>query len=204
MLKWSLSLLISLSSLFASAKAELRVGDVLLQPLNCYSCNLIEDTEQSIYSHMGIVMQVHPEIMVAEARGTVKIVSLETFDSITEKGQKISVRRYINSKITEELEKNVVPFNELFRSEFLGLKYDHDFLWDNFDENGNQKLYCSELVAKLLQAFLGLDPLIKRMHYSRNYDQWLRYFRGNVPVGKWGNAPADYEKSDLFYEVGEL
>lgn len=204
MLKWFISLSVTLLSLAASANVDLRVGDLLLQPLNCYSCNLIEDTEESIYSHMGIVMQVHPEVLVAEARGTVKIVSLKAFDSITEKGQKISVRRYRNSKITEELERNVEAFNQLFNQEFLNLKYDHDFLWDNFDEQGKEKIYCSELVAKLLQAFLGIDPLIKRMHYSRNYDQWLRYFRGNVPVGKWGNAPADYEKSDLFYEVGEL
>ena len=46
---------------------ELKVGDVLLQPLSCWSCSLIEAQEKSIYSHMGVVIENDPEVLVAEA-----------------------------------------------------------------------------------------------------------------------------------------
>lgn len=195
--------LILLFSSLSSWALELKVGDILLQPLDCWSCTLIEDEEQTIYSHMGIVVAVDP-VMVAEARGKVQMLSLREFDSITEKGQRISVRRFQNAKIVNELNTRRFEFLALFQNEFEGLDYDKAFLWDNFDEKGQQKLYCSEMVAKLLQAFLGIDPIVKRMHFSRNREKWERYFKGDVPVGKWGNAPADFERSAWFYEVGEL
>lgn len=185
------------------AAPELKVGDILLQPLDCWSCDLIEDEEQTIYSHMGIVISTNP-ILVADSRRKVETQSLEDFDSITEKGQRIRILRFQNEKIVEELEKNSSKFHELFQTEFDGLPYDHQFLWNNFHESGVQKLYCSEMVAKLLQAFLGIDPIIKRMHFSRNPELWARYFNGNVPVGEWGNSPGDFEKSHLFYVVGDL
>ena len=195
-----ISLLISLSSW---AAPELKVGDVLLQPLDCWSCDLIEDEEQSIYSHMGVVISVRPTL-VADSRRKVEVQTLKEFNSITQKGQAIRVLRFKNSKIVNELETKSEELLRLFMSEFNGLEYDHDFLWDNFSPDGNQKLYCSEMVAKLFQAFLGIDPIIKRMHFSRNREVWERYFRGNVPVGKWGNSPADFERSDWFYVVGDL
>jgi hypothetical protein len=87
---------------------------------------------------------------------------------------------------------------------FDGLKYDHDFLWNNLDENGEEKLYCSEMVTKLLQGFMGIEVGTRRMKFDRNRDQWIRYFRGNPPDGKIGNSPAVFEHSELFYVVGEL
>lgn len=198
-----LGLLVSLFVTFtASASVKLKVGDILLQPLDCWSCSLIEDEEQSIYSHMGIVIAINP-VRVADSRRKVETQSLAEFDSITEKGQKIRVLRFRNEALVAHLEENAQELQELFSSEFEGLTYDKDFLWNNSDDKG-QKLYCSEMVAKLLQAFTGIDPIIKRMHFSRNYEQWVRYFKGQVPVGKWGNAPGDFEKSQLFYVVGDL
>lgn len=185
------------------ASPELKVGDILLQPLKCWSCELIEDEEQSIYSHMGIVVSINP-VMVADSRRKVEVQTLEQFNSITQEGQNLKVLRFQNEKIVAELSKNADKFLALFMSEFNGLAYDHDFRWNNFSEDGQQKLYCSEMVAKLLQAFLGIDPVIKRMHFSRNPDVWERYFNGNVPRGEWGNSPADFDRSDLFYGVGEI
>ncbi len=185
------------------ASPMLKIGDVLLQPLDCWSCDLIEDEEQSQYSHMGIVISLNP-VIVADSRRKVEAQTLEAFNSITEQGQKIRVLRFRNEKIVNEFSANAEKFQKLFADEFSGLSYDHDFLWDNIDSEGNQSLYCSEMVAKLLHAFLGIDPIIKRMHFSRNRELWERYFRGNVPVGKWGNSPADFERSALFYVVGDL
>lgn len=189
------------SALWASP--ELKVGDILLQPLDCWTCNLIEAEEQSIYSHIGIVISDNP-LLIADSNGKVKKQTLEVFNSITEKGQKIRVLRFQNEKNVNELQDKAVDFLRLFNEEFEGLPYDKQFLWNNFDENGQQKLYCSEMIAKLLQAFLGIDPIIKRMHFSRYPELWARYFKGEPPVGQWGNAPADFERSHWFYVVGDL
>lgn len=183
---------------------ELKVGDILLQPLDCWSCSLIEAQEDSIYSHMGMVLEVSPEVVVVEALGKVKRMSLAEFNARTQKNQKLSVRRFRNSKAVSFLQDNKDAFTQMFAEEFEGLQYDHDFLWNNFDENGQQKLYCSEMVTKFLNYFMGVEIPMKRMKFDINREQWIKYFRGSPPDGKWGNSPASFEKSDLFYEVGEL
>jgi hypothetical protein len=187
----------------AIASPELKIGDVLLQPLDCWACDLIEAEEETIYSHMGIVIATNP-VLVADSRRKVEIQSLDEFNSITEKGQSIRVLRFQKQGIVENFEKNSKEFLALFKSDFEGLAYDHQFLWNNMDANGQQMLYCSEMVMKLLQAFLGIEPFVKRMHFDKNSDQWARYFHGDVPAGKWGNSPADFERSELFYVVGDL
>ena len=182
---------------------EIKVGDVLLQPRDCWSCSLIEEQENSIYSHMGMVIQVSP-LMVIDALGTVKIQSFEAFNAGTEKNQKIAVLRLRRSDAVEYLQTNRLEFMAYYLNYFDGLKYDHDFLWNNLDENGEEKLYCSEMVTKLLQGFMGIEVGTRRMKFDRNRDQWIRYFRGNPPDGKIGNSPAVFEHSELFYVVGEL
>lgn len=183
---------------------ELKVGDVLLQPRSCWSCSLIEAQEKSIYSHMAMVIDVGVTVKVVDALGTVKISELADFDKGTEKNQKISVRRFRNEGAVEFIQTNKENFVHYYLANFDGLKYDHDFIWNNFDENGNQKLYCSEMITKFLSGVLRIELPMKRMKFDINRDQWIKYFQGNPPDGKWGNAPADFEKSDLFYEVGEL
>ena len=183
---------------------ELKVGDVLLQPRECWSCTLIEEQEGTIYSHMGMVIQVQPTVQVIDALGTVKISSFEAFNSGTQKNQKISVIRLNREDAVEHLQENRLEFLAYYLNEFDGLKYDHDFLWNNLDENGEEMLYCSEMVTKLLQGYLGIEVGTRRMKFDKNRDQWIQYFRGNPPDGKIGNSPAVFEHSELFHEVGEL
>lgn len=153
---------------------------------------------------MGMVIEVAPTVKVIDALGSVKVSELSAFNMGTQKDQKMSVRRFRNEHAVNFIQKNKDIFVLYYLNNFDGLKYDHDFIWNNFDENGNEKLYCSEMVTKLLSGFLGIELPMKKMKFDINRDQWIKYFRGNPPDGKWGNAPADFEKSDLFYEVGEL
>lgn len=183
---------------------ELKVGDVLLQPRDCWSCTLIEEQENSIYSHMGMVIQVEPTLKVIDALGTVKVQDYAAFDAGTQKDQKISVRRLVNEKAVQYMQDRKFEFMDYYLRMFDGLKYDHDFIWNNLDEEGYEKLYCSELITKLLQGFMGIEVATRRMKFDKNRDQWIRYFRGNPPDGKIGNSPAVFEESHLFYEVGEL
>jgi hypothetical protein len=183
---------------------ELKVGDIILQPLGCWSCRLIEEQEKSIYSHMGLVVAVRPEVKIAEALGSVHTISLKEFSARTEAGQKLSVRRFRKKDVLYYLQDNKISLQRMFKEEFEGLKYDQEFLWDNVDERGKEKLYCSEMIAKLLTKFTNVEMPAKRMRYDKNRELWRQYFRGTPPDGKWGNAPADFEKSPLFYEVGKL
>jgi hypothetical protein len=183
---------------------DLKVGDVLLQPLNCWSCALIEAQEKSIYSHMGLVIAVRPQIILVEALGQVKYTTLKEFNARTEKGQKLSVRRLRNENHVMNLEARKYELQSLFETQYQGLEYDQEFLWNNFDQFGREKLYCSEMIAKLLNSFLGLKLPTKIMKYDQNRELWVQYFHGNPPDGKPGNAPADFERSSLFYEVGEI
>ena len=200
----NLFLAIILTFPFSLWALELKVGDVLLQPRSCWSCTLIEEQEGSIYSHIGMVIAVEPELKVIDALGTVKMQSFEAFDSGTEKGQKISVRRLVREDAVEFLQDHKEKFLQYYRVMFDGLKYDHDFLWNNFDENGDEKMYCSEMLTKLLQGFMGIEVGTRRMKFDKNREQWIKYFRGLPPDGKIGNSPAVFEQSHLFYEVGEL
>ena len=182
----------------------MKVGDVLLQPLKCWACSLIEAEEETIYSHIGVVITTAPEILVAEAFGTVKQVSLAEFDQKTEPGQKMMVLRFRSSELSQDIQNAAEDFSRIFREDFEGAKYDHDFRWNNFDETGREKFYCSELVAKLFQALVRIETPIKRMHFVTNRESWMTYFKGNIPDNEWGNSPGDFHRSELFYEVGEL
>ena len=201
-----LTLILALITLvpMASAAPDLRPGDILLQPLNCSLCSLIEAEENTIYSHIGVVLAVTPQVIIAEAMSSVRRQTLAEFQKKTEAGQRTLVMRFRNEKLSDDIEKSQGMFVKTFETFFEGAKYDHEFRWNNFDETGREKIYCSELVSKLFQAFVGIDTPIKRMHFRNNLDQWTRYFRGNIPEGQWGNSPADFHHSDLFYEVGEL
>jgi hypothetical protein len=183
---------------------NLRVGDILLQPMDCWSCGLIEAQEDTIYSHMGLVIQVHPRVEVVDALGTVKRLPLAEFGKKTEVGQRLAVLRFRNDEVVSYLSENQHKLAFYFEQSFRGLLYDPDFLWGNVDADGNEKLYCSEMITKLLSSFLRLDLPIKRMRFDVNRDAWIRYFRGTPPDDKWGNSPGDFERSDLFYVAGEL
>lgn len=189
---------------FPSFALELKVGDILLQPLHCWTCMLIEQQENSIYSHMGLVIQTKPKVVVVEAIGKVRTTSLEEFKARTKKNHLLSVRRFKDERVVQYLQDHRQELVQEFSLNYHGLEYDADFLWDNLSQDGQEKLYCSEMITKLLEGFLKIPLPIKKMNYTKNRELWIQYFKGSPPDGKWGNAPADFEKSKLFYEVGEL
>jgi hypothetical protein len=186
------------------AEIQIQSGDVILQPMDCWACGLIEAEEETIYSHIGIAFRVGDKIEVAEAFGKVRKITLDEFNKKTQKDQKLKIIRFRNEQIQQDFLRRNLELQVLFETEFNGLTYDAQFLWNNFDSNGNEKLYCSEFISKFLQASFGLETPIKRMHFEKNRDSWIKFFKGNVPDNQWGNSPGDYERSELFYEVGEL
>jgi hypothetical protein len=193
-----LALIFGIFSLHLNSFAlELKVGDILLQPLSCWTCLLIEAQERSIYSHMGIVVETNPQVLVAEAYSPrVEIKTFAAFSAKTERGQSIRVLR---SK------ENITDFNlkDLVETYFLNLNYDAQFRIDNFDQHG-EKIYCSELVYKIFRHFYIAQPQLKVMLFDINPQQWDRFFGNNTPRGELGISPADYEGSDLFTYLGDV
>jgi Permuted papain-like amidase enzyme, YaeF/YiiX, C92 family len=185
---------------FPALALPLKVGDVLLQPLDCWTCRLIEAEEQTIYSHIGVVTSVNP-VRVAEALGQVRNVSLEEFSAKTQTDQRIRAIRFKQKSLVEKLQ--VKDFEDTYYTYFHALSYDSAFRWDNFDGVG-EKIYCSELVSKLFLKFLGVPTPLKKMHFIKNREQWMKHFKGNIPDGELGNSPGDFERSDLFEVVGEI
>lgn len=203
----TLLILTLLSQSLWAYRPELQTGDVLLQPLYCRLCELIESEEQTIYSHMGLVIQREKETFVLESFGSgVKIVTFDEFNKKTQKGQKLRQLRFKNPQVANYLSEVTQTLRLLlvFKNKYEGLKYDEKFLWDNVDENGKEKIYCSELVAKILNDIMEWNYPIKRMHFSRNVSEWDRYFSGNTPRDEWGNSPADFERSSEFVHLGDL
>ena len=195
------ALLFSLSGL---ASVELKVGDILLQPLKCWSCSLIEAEEETPYSHAGVVIAVEPEIIVAEALNTVRLLPLATFQARNKNIGKLSVRRLTNSKAVAYMQENQGKLLSMYQSWFHGAKYDHAFLWNNLDADGYEMFYCTEFITKLYQGFLGVELPVKYMHFQKNRDQWMKFFKGTPPDGKIGNSPGDFQRAENLYEVGEI
>lgn len=174
----------------ASSKVELKPGDILLQPLHCWACNLIEGQTNSEYSHIGVVISAsEKEILVAEAYLKVRAVSLEEFNSKTQKGLALEVLR--PNFVSNDLFKN-------YYKHFHNKPYDRNFLWDD------EKIYCSELVQKLFEISSMQSPRATPMEFDVNREYWERYFRGEVPDGELGISPEDFKQSGLYNSIGFL
>lgn len=185
----NLALLFSI--LISSSAFALEFGDILLQPLKCWSCTLIEQQENSDYSHMGLYIG-HDQVAEAFAGG-VKIVSLEEFKQKTDPLRSISVRRlkslppYFETRLISEV------------NLYLGRPYDRWFSWEG------SEIYCSELVYKVLAPLVHFEDLSpKPMLFDQNADYWDRYFRGQTPRGELGISPGDFELSSDFETVESI
>ncbi len=172
---------------------KLRVGDVLLQPMRCYLCGLIEAHEDSPFAHMGVVVRGGPTPQIAESLGVVRVVSLESFLAKGDLSRAVVVRRP-REDVGEDLDELLTPW--------LGASYDDDFRWDNLGPDGREAFYCSELVTKLLNLRLRTPVPTKIMNYDRNRSLWERYFGGPAPDGLPGNSPGDFGRSPLFRNIG--
>ena len=89
-----IAIIFSINSYALELSLKLRSGDILLQPLHCWACNLIEAETESEFSHIGVVTKVeNGEVFVGEAFTKVREVTLEEFNSKTQKGLKLKVMR---------------------------------------------------------------------------------------------------------------
>lgn len=177
--------------------AQIRPGDVILMPLHCYSCSVIEDETDGQYSHSGVVMEIDGELVAAESLGEVRYLTIRDFLKRIRPGKRAALYRPVEFESWDSKRLNHALVQNYFQR-FAGLPFDPHYRWDNFNEAAQQLLYCSEFITKLLNTVLidAIQP--SPMDYSRNWDFWLRFFHGEVPQGEPGNSPSDFSKSKLF------
>ncbi|MAX65547.1 MAG: YiiX/YebB-like N1pC/P60 family cysteine hydrolase [Bacteriovoracaceae bacterium] len=189
-----ISLCFSLSAI-ASIK-DLKTGDILLQPLDCWVCSLIKLEENSKYAHIGVLVEKGKQKFVLEAIGEVRLTPIMDFLNRTKDMKtKILVRRSL-------------LINDWHRQKFITLSskyekmfYDTQFRWNNYSNN-TEEVYCSELVYKYLNELLDFKSLApKRMEYRVNPKLWDAYFKGKTPRGELGVSPEDFVKSDDFFSI---
>jgi hypothetical protein len=179
---------------------EFLPGDIILQPLRCRVCELIEAQEKTSFAHIGLVVSRGENPLVLEAWGSVVVKPLQQFLSKADQTRPHVVRRMKKSlfSLNDKLEQKIL--NSALQ--LVGLPYDRDFLWANVDSSGKELLYCSELITKLMAQFTPYIVKPKPMTFDIFFEEWERYFQGRVPQGELGNSPGDYERSDLYETVG--
>ena len=174
----------------------LQTGDILLQSIQCYVCSLIEIEENSKYSHSGVVLEESGELYVLEAWGKVAKNPLSEFLG---KRTKDTRTRIIRPRISIDS----FALKAAFEKDFAGKEFDPGFFWEEVG-GPTEKLYCSELIAKLLNPFMPVPILPKAMHFNQFRETWIQYFKGPPPDGKPGLSPEDFNQSPLFIHIGEL
>ena len=186
----------------ALTRSELQTGDVILVSLPCHICSVIEAEEGAPFSHLGLVLIENSQIRVADAYHKVASAPLAEFLKIIKPGSRPVVMRPLDGR-GGFLKLDSSEVIRRFRGSFEGLSYDSEFLWSNRDARG-EKLYCSEFVAKFLNAYLPSPVETKPMHFNVDRGEWIKYFKGNPPDGKAGISPADFSRSRAFQNLGIL
>lgn len=192
----------------ARAQVDLRVGDILLLELPCYSCQRIAQETRSRFSHSGLILQnEHGELVVAESLNTVRVVGLQSFVNRSTKGATVKLMRtdeWQESDTENSNQSREKKMWSVFQNQYNGLLFDHSFLWNQRDQWGREMLYCSEFIAKFLNHFVARPLLPTPMDFSLHWDFWVKYFKGAPPQGELGNSPASFETSPGWFEVGEF
>ncbi|MBC7539548.1 MAG: hypothetical protein H7281_12060, partial [Bacteriovorax sp.] len=174
---------------------------------NCYECRVIESETNSKFSHSGVIVKNElSEILVGQSLGQVALYPLDQFLKNKTPGTSVSVYRpkeFQNLKDTERvsLEERMLT---IFNSTFKGAPFDTKYLWNNFDNQGRELLYCSEFIAKFLDHFLGSATVPYPLTYKKNETYWLQYFHGVIPEGELGNSPASFSHDSRFIFVGNI
>jgi len=190
---------------------DIHTGDVVVLSLNCSLCRVIENETSSPYSHSAVIIRNgEGEYFYAQALGAKSnLKPLADLQKVIRPGGVVHVFRNkelarLAERNPEDYRKFETRFRESFTTKFSNVAFDQEFLWDNLGFDGQEKMYCSEFVAKMLNVFLKDKIKPAPMDFSRNWDIWQTYFRGAVPQGQLGLSPADLARSPAFFFVQSL
>lgn len=190
-MKLLLLLVLNFNQVLASTSQDFQTGDLILISLRCYACPLMESETDGDYSHSGVVVRDGEEIKVAQALGKVHLLSLDKFLA-----QRRSESQFAHLRPIQKIDSQ--KLKRVYFEEFEALAFDSEYLWDNFDQYGNELLYCSEFVAKLYNRVANASLSPSPMDFSRHWDTWRSIFRKEPPQGELGNSPNSLYRSSFF------
>lgn len=176
-------------------------GDMILQPMEGKMASLIEDEENSFFSHVGIILKIeNGQVWIAEAYTSsgVSLIPLRKFmDKNDPLRPAVVIRHIASSKIMSHQEEIL----ERFIKEYQGKNYNYKFNWDEKDS-----LYCSQMITLLLNPYLNEKEKIKTksMTFSKNWEEWKNVLKQDPPTGKRGNSPGDFDHDRNFIKMGCL
>lgn len=186
---------------------DLQAGDVVLLSLNCYECRVIESETESLFSHSGVVViNEQQETKIAQSLGRVAMDKFSDFIKNKTPGTFVHVYRPKEFKkmSAHDYAKLSASMLDLFERHYKGAPFDSRYIWNNVNAKGEELLYCSEFIAKFLDNFLQKKTVLAPISYSKHYDYWLMYFKGNVPLNEPGNSPASFSRDDRFEFIGKF
>lgn len=197
-MKKMLFLLIAIISSSAHS-IEFKTGDVLLLPLRCYLCKLIESETSSPYSHSAVIYRTpQGQLMVLQSLKNVHQLPLNDFLKMKDPTRPALVLR------PKQLLSSSEEIKKIFDQDFLGAEFDYQDLWNNRDQLGREKYYCSEFVAKFLNRFIAHPIVGKPMNFDKNYSLWENVYDGHIPQGEWGISPQGLAESPELEAIGLL
>ena len=179
---------------------DLRPGDVIMVPLNCWVCRLIEAEIGRPFSHSALVLGVSDqgEVFLAEALGEVRVIELSRWAKFLRGDAPwVVVRPEFKNFYQELSDENLSQyFFNVFYQKFKDLSFDPTYTWDSFDQAGNRTLYCSEFIYHFLSPYLLFPLELGVASYQRHIDLWLQYFGGEIPdLGPGVNPGAFFDAS---------
>lgn len=121
-----------------------QAGDLVFHTSRSTQSRAIQLATGSPYSHMGLVLERDGELVVLEASATVRFTPLETWKRRGEP-ESFAVRR-----LRRPLDAAALARVEAAANPLLGKPYDAAFDWSD------ERMYCSELVWKVLERALGI------------------------------------------------
>lgn len=175
---------------FEPIHPELQEGDLLFQDLDCGPlCDAIEAVTEGVegldFSHVGIAAKLNGRMLVVEAIGTeVRAIDQDAFFLRSTKvvvGRPLRSYRRLAKRAAQEAVK------------LIGTPYDEAFL------PGNDKLYCSELVALSYERanhdvpfFNTPSMTFKDPRTNAYFPAWVEYYAEldvRIPEGQPGCNP---------------
>ena len=173
--------------------AEFAVGDVIFQTSNSSQSKAIQLATESQYSHCGMVVRTDGRLMVFEAVQPVKLTPINEF-----------INRGTNGYVVKRLKESYGTFPDKEQSElqtlisrYIGKDYDIYFNWSD------EELYCSELVWKIYDEYLGIELCKPRplSDYNLSHplvkEQLKKRYGSNLPMDEPMVSPQDLFESKL-------
>lgn len=135
-------LLLSNFALASTAlERKLAEGDLIFIQSQTEQAAAIAESTGSTWTHVGVIVKKAGEWYVAEAVGPLQVNSLRSFIARSKsKAYKVMRFKYFSQKMVPQLYVNLYKYNQPY---------------DIFFEFSDERIYCSELTYKVMQAVTG-------------------------------------------------